>query len=125
MPGCVFEEYGRVNEPERNDNCEGVSYTNSCASDRSGKRWKDGFSLSPLQITTNYIIPYYTIELACNITSYCTSGCDIFTSHRRVKMQPTSVIKCSLSIPEQHLVSSHRVTHRSNVSIPIKAHRGC
>ena len=45
---------------------------------------------------------YYTLlhELACNIASYCTSGCGIFTSRRRVKMQPTSVIKCSLSTPE-------------------------
>ena len=49
-------------------------------------------------------------RLACNIASYCTSGYGIFTSHRRVKMQPTSaiiaicmltsVIKCSLSIPQ-------------------------
>ena len=79
----------------------------------------------------------YTLlhELACNIASYCTSGCGIFTSRRRVKMQPTSaiiaicmltsVIKCLLSIPEQRLVSSHTVTRRSNVLILIKAHRSC
>ena len=77
-------------------------------------------------------------ELACNIASYCTSGRGIFTSRRRVKMQPTSaiiaicmltrVIKCLLSIPEQRLVSSHtkyQVTRRSNASILIKVHRGC
>ena len=52
----------------------------------------------------------YTLlhKLACNIASYCTSGRGIFTSRRRVKMQPTSeiiaicmltsVIKCLLSI---------------------------
>ena len=72
----------------------------------------------------------YTLlhELACNIASYCTSGRGIFTSRRRVKMQPmseiiaicmlTSVIKCLLSIPEYRLVSSHakyRVTHRSKL----------
>ena len=82
----------------------------------------------------------YTLlhELACNIVSYCTSGRGIFTSRRRVKMQPTSeiiaicmltsVIKCLLSIPEQRLVSSHtkyQVTRRSNALILIKAHRGC
>ena len=54
----------------------------------------------------------YTLlhELACNIANYCTSGRGIFTSRRRVKMQPTSeiiaicmltsVIKCFLSTPE-------------------------
>ena len=82
----------------------------------------------------------YTLlhELACNIASYCTSGRGIFTSHRRVTMQPmsviittcmlTSVIKCLLSIPEQRLVSSHtkyQVTRRSNASILIEAHCGC
>ena len=32
----------------------------------------------------------YTLlhELACNIVSYCTSGCGIFTSRRRVKCSP-------------------------------------
>ena len=61
----------------------------------------------------------YTLlhELACNIVSYYTSGHGIFTSRRRVKMQPTSaiivicmltsVIKCLLSVSEQRLVSSH------------------
>ena len=85
---------------------------------------------------TFFIIPIYTCnkytllyELACNIVSYCTSGRGIFTSRRRVKMQPTSaiiaigmltsVIKCLLSIPEQRLVSSHtkyQVTRRSNAN---------
>ena len=34
----------------------------------------------------------YTLlhKLACNIASYCTNGRGIFTSRRRVKMQPTS-----------------------------------
>jgi len=60
----------------------------------------------------SHMFNIYTLlhELACNITSYCTSGRGIFTSRRRVKMQPTSaiiamcmltsVIKCLLSIPE-------------------------
>ena len=59
----------------------------------------------------SYIYIYTLLhELACNIASYCTSGRGIFTSRRRVKMQPTSeiiaicmltsVIKCLLSIPE-------------------------
>ena len=54
---------------------------------------------------------YLLRELACNIANYCTSGRGIFTSRRRVKMQPTvseiiaicmlaSVIKCLLSTPE-------------------------
>ena len=74
----------------------------------------------------------YTLlhELACNIATYCMSGRGIFTSRRRVKIQPTSeiiticmltrVIECLLSIPEQRLVSSHTkywVTRRSNASI--------
>ena len=83
----------------------------------------------------------YTLlhELACNITSYCTSGRGrYFHEPWQMKMQPTSeiiaicmltsVIKCLLSIPEQHLVSSHakyQVTHCSNVLILIKAHCGC
>ena len=39
-------------------------------------------------------------ELACNIASYCMSGCGIFTSRRRVKMQPTSEIiaMCMLTV---------------------------
>ena len=95
--------------------------------------------LDPREQYTRYIGIYTLLhELACNIASYCTSGHGIFMSRRRVKMQPTSeiiaicmltsVIKCLLSIPQQRLVSSHtnyRVTHRSNVSILIKAHRGC
>ena len=64
------------------------------------------------QLDTDIPINKYTLlhELACNIASYCTSGRGIFTSRRRVKMQPTSeiiaicmltsVIKCLLSIPE-------------------------
>ena len=40
----------------------------------------------------------YTLlhELACNIVSYCTSGRGIFTSRRRVKMQPT-LLDCLIS----------------------------
>ena len=99
------------------------------------------YCLNACKNELEYYIKYmYTLlqELACNIVSYCTSGCGIFTSRRWVKMQPTSeiiaicmltsVIKCLLSIPEQCLVSSntkYQVTRRSNVSILIKAHRGC
>jgi len=65
--------------------------------------WRFGSQLDP------EIFPYTLLhELACNIASYCTSGRGIFTSRRRVKMQPTSailaicmltsVIKCLLSI---------------------------
>ena len=87
-----------------------------------------------------YLMNIYTLlhELACNIVSYCTSGRGIFTSRRRVKMQPMSeiiaigmlmsVIKCLSSIPEQRLVSSYtkyQVTRRLSASILIKAHCGC
>ena len=51
----------------------------------------------------------YTLlhELACNIASYCTSGRGIFTSRRRVKMQPTSAITaiCTLTSVIKYLLS--------------------
>ena len=65
-----------------------------------------------MSTTGMQLVKKYTLlhELACNIASYCMSGSSIFTSRRRVKMQPTSaiiaicmltsVIKCLVSIPE-------------------------
>ena len=59
--------------------------------------------------TSTKLICIYTLlhELACNIASYCTSGRGIFTSLRRVKMQPTSAITaiCTLTSVIKYLLS--------------------
>ena len=75
----------------------------------------------------------YTLlqELACNITSYCTSGCGIFTRLWLMKIQPIpaictllSIIKFLLSITTTVLyLFLHKVPSRSPVLI--KAYRGC
>ena len=66
-----------------------------------------GASLSKL--SSGFYIHIYTLlhELACNIASYCTSGRGIFTSRRRVKMQPTSAITaiCTLTSVIKYLLS--------------------
>ena len=89
-----------------------------------------------------YLLIYiYTLlhELACNIASYCMSGCGIFTSRRRVKMQPTSAIiaMCMLTsvinvyYPSQIIVLTvsppdRKLTeHPPSASILIRAYHGC
>ena len=77
-------------------------------------------------------------ELACNIATYCTSGCGIFMSRRQVKMQPksaittihmlTSVIKYLLFITTTGSCLFHtvyRITRSSNAPVLIKTHCSC
>ena len=63
--------------------------------------WKNGEKLEVSPIRTRPKLGPFTLlhKLACNIASYCKSGRGIFTSRRRVKMQPTN----------QHQESTHTV----------------